>query len=328
MLRRLLIACSSIALLLTMGIAPAAGHQVPSPVNPGFEKDGSAVQSPSGWMTSGSSAADFTAAGGHNGAFRLAHWADVPYRVETTQKLNDLQPGWYTLRVWVERSAGQNDAWIGLRGCGGPSTQTAVPVAPWWVQVVVSTFVTGHSCTIVLHTNAAAAEWTNFDDVEFVAGRASLSILGADVSSLAKSEDLGGVYRWESGRRGDALAILKAHGLNWVRLRVFVNPADGYHGTAELLDICAASEEARPQGSRRPPLLRLLGRSGQAMDTRGMAREDLPRAQADLRRLHARDHAGAQGPGNATRHDSAWERDHPGHVVGLRGDVDRLLDGR
>ncbi len=57
------------------------------------------------------------------------------------------------------------------------------------------------------------------------------------MSSLTKSEDFGGIYRKESGRRGDALAILKDHGLNWIRVRVWVDPADGYHDTAELLSM-------------------------------------------------------------------------------------------
>ncbi|MFC7649449.1 hypothetical protein ACFQX6_60470 [Streptosporangium lutulentum] len=35
-------------------------------------------------------------------------------------------------------------------------------------------------------------------------------IAGADVSSLAKSEALGGVYRSSNGKRGDALAILES----------------------------------------------------------------------------------------------------------------------
>ena len=40
-------------------------------------------------------------------------------------------------------------------------------------------------------------------------GGPPLAIRGADVSSLAKSEALGGVYRYANGRRGDALAILR-----------------------------------------------------------------------------------------------------------------------
>jgi arabinogalactan endo-1,4-beta-galactosidase len=237
MLRRFTVMAMALVLLMTMGVATTAGKALPSVVNPGFEVGGAAVASPTGWTTTGMASADFTAAGGHSGSFRLSHWSADPYEVETSQTVTGIAPGWYTLRAWVWRSTGQNDAWIGLQGCGGQPAQAAVPIAPWWTEIVVSTFVTKGSCTIVLHTAAAAAEWTNFDDVQLVPGSATLSVLGADVSSLNKSEDLGGVYLNDSGKPGDALAILKAHGMNWIRLRVFVNPTDGYHGTTELLDM-------------------------------------------------------------------------------------------
>lgn len=64
-----------------------------------------------------------------------------------------------------------------------------------------------------------------------------LSILGADVSSLKKSVDKGGIYAYEDGTPGDALDILRAHGLNYIRLRVWVDPPDGYHDKAELLEM-------------------------------------------------------------------------------------------
>ncbi len=220
-----------------MSTAPTAGPELPRPLNPGFENDGGPVQRPSGWTSSAADDSDFTETGGHTGGFRLTHRSDVPFEVESTQKLTHLEPGWYTLRVWVQRSVGENDAYIGLRDGGGGPDRTSVPVSPEWVQIVVSTFVSGGTCTIVLHTTAAAGEWTHFDDVEFVTGAARLSILGADVSSLAKSEDCGGVYRTDSGGPEDALAILKDYGLNWIRLRVFVNSDDGYHGAAQLLAV-------------------------------------------------------------------------------------------
>ena len=49
--------------------------------------------------------------------------------------------------------------------------------------------------------------------------------LGADVSSLARIEQAGGVFR-DGGQAGDAIAILHAHGSNGFRLRLFVNPPD------------------------------------------------------------------------------------------------------
>jgi arabinogalactan endo-1,4-beta-galactosidase len=49
-------------------------------------------------------------------------------------------------------------------------------------------------------------------------------IKGADVSSLLAVEKAGGIFYDDKGRRGDALAILKAHGVNWIRLRLWNDP--------------------------------------------------------------------------------------------------------
>ena len=46
---------------------------------------------------------------------------------------------------------------------------------------------------------------------------------GADISALERIEQAGGVFR-DAGRAGDAIAILRAHGANAFRLRLFVNP--------------------------------------------------------------------------------------------------------
>ena len=65
------------------------------------------------------------------------------------------------------------------------------------------------------------------------------------MSSLMKSIDKGGVYADEDGTPGDALDILRRHGLNAIRLRVWVNPPDGYHDKAELLKM---ARRAKSQG--------------------------------------------------------------------------------
>ncbi|MBN2116738.1 MAG: arabinogalactan endo-1,4-beta-galactosidase [Anaerolineales bacterium] len=64
-----------------------------------------------------------------------------------------------------------------------------------------------------------------------------LSVRGADISSLKKSEDKGGVYAYEDGRQADALEILCDHGLNYARIRVWVNSPDGYHGKSQILEM-------------------------------------------------------------------------------------------
>jgi arabinogalactan endo-1,4-beta-galactosidase len=51
-------------------------------------------------------------------------------------------------------------------------------------------------------------------------------IRGADVSSLLAIEKGGGKFFDESGKEGDTLAILKDHGVNWVRLRLWNDPTN------------------------------------------------------------------------------------------------------
>jgi arabinogalactan endo-1,4-beta-galactosidase len=232
-----------IAVLLPVVLLVAAGgasahDQSAAAANPGFEADGVGVPTPAGWTSGGTTSADFTEAGGHSGGFRLSHWSPEAFDVETTQTIRGLERGWYTLRAWVRRSSGENASSIGLRGCGGRDARTFVPVSTsGWLQIVASAHVAGRSCTIVLRTKAAGGEWTNFDDIELVPGAHRLSVLGADVSSLLKSEDKGGVYRDRNGHRSDALKVLRSEGLNWIRARVWVDSADDYHEQDELLEL-------------------------------------------------------------------------------------------
>lgn len=237
MIRKIL-ATVAMAALIAGGMATIAEAKArTSPENPGFEADGTAVPRPSGWKTRGDKPASFVEAGGHTGAFHLSHWSPTAFSVETRQRLTGLANGKYTLTAWIRRSTGDNRASIALEDCGVDG-RTYLPVSSGeWLRIVVNAEIRHHSCTIVLRTKAAAGEWSNFDDVSFARGSARLSVLGGDVSSLTKSEAFGGIYRTDSGRPRDALAILKQHGMNWIRVRVWVDPADGYHDLAELLSM-------------------------------------------------------------------------------------------
>jgi arabinogalactan endo-1,4-beta-galactosidase len=61
-----------------------------------------------------------------------------------------------------------------------------------------------------------------------------LPIRGADVSSLQHAEDVGAIYYYEDGVQGDPVKILHDHGANYIRLRVWVNPANGYNNKAKV----------------------------------------------------------------------------------------------
>ena len=62
-----------------------------------------------------------------------------------------------------------------------------------------------------------------------------LTMLGADVSSLQRSEALGAKYYYANGKQGDPLQILKDNGVNYIRLRIWVNPKSGYNNESKVL---------------------------------------------------------------------------------------------
>jgi len=216
--------------------SPAAQAAPIELINPGFEaRDASGL--PEGWTNTGDVSAVLVEERGHSGEFRLTHQGAESYQVETSQVVSGLTNGWYTLRAWIRSSGSQNEVAIALK-CGDTEKRVSVPsTSPGyrWLQLVVSNEVSDQTCTLSLYSDGSPDTWASFDDLELVPGRAALSILGSDISSLKKSEDLGGVYKYRDGTPADALQILKDNGLNYARLRVWVNPADGYHGKTEIL---------------------------------------------------------------------------------------------
>ena len=207
-------------------------------VNPSFEEQ-DASGSPLGWTSAGAVSAVLLEEKGHAGNFRLSHKAAQAYQVETTQTVTGLENGWYTLRAWVRSSGGQNQVYLALKCADQEKRVMVPPTTPGyrWLQLAASNEVTDGQCAISFYSDGGADTWASIDEIELVPGRAALSILGADISSLKKSEDLGGVYRYPDGTAADALQILKDYGLNYARLRVWVDPADGYHGKDEILEM-------------------------------------------------------------------------------------------
>ncbi|MFH9378546.1 arabinogalactan endo-beta-1,4-galactanase [Streptomyces anulatus] len=233
------------ALLLAALPAPSA-HAATAPVNPGFESGST------GWSTyspSGQDAASFTEAGGHSGATRLSHWSASAYRVETYQYLTGLADGTYTLSARVRSSGGQSAAYIALRNCGTAEQRTDLPATAngAWIRIVTSARVTGGGCTISLNSEAGGGQWANFDDITFTPGATGLAVKGGDLSTLPKNEAHGARYRNANGAAGDAMSILNASGMNHVRLKVWVNPADGHNDKAHVL---AMAQRAKALGMK------------------------------------------------------------------------------
>ncbi|MEU3618101.1 arabinogalactan endo-1,4-beta-galactosidase [Streptomyces sp. NPDC006872] len=221
---------------------PAQTAQAASTLtNAGFETDGAGTATPTGWSTysaAGQNSASFAEAGGHSGGYRLTHWASTAYKVETYQYLSGLTNGAYKLSAWVRSGGGQNSAYIALKNCGSSEQRTDLPVSSsGWIHIVTPINVTNNQCTVSINSDANAGNWINVDDLTFTSGTTGLSIKGSDISSLAKSEAKGGVYRTSSGTAGDAVTILKNAGMNYARLKVWVDPADGYNNKTRVLAV-------------------------------------------------------------------------------------------
>ncbi len=75
----------------------------------------------------------------------------------------------------------------------------------------------------------------------------SLSMLGGDLSSTQRSLDLGARYYDASGAQRNPLDILRGAGMNYVRLRVWNNPASGYNNKSKVL---AFAREVKSRGLR------------------------------------------------------------------------------
>jgi len=236
---RLLTLSAVAALVLAVTAQPAAAVTIS---NPGFEANG-ASQTPTGWSESGTTSASKSEAGGRSGSFQLAHWASSAYSVDTFQTVNGLTPGSHTLTAWVRSGGGQSSAVARLRNCGGATAQANIPASGGtWTQVSVTTNVTSTSCTISFFSSANANNWINVDDVTFTANTGPtqpLQIRGGDVSTLKKNEDFGGAYFTSGGTRTDPLTILRGAGMNYGRLKVWVNPADGYNNKARVLTMAS-----------------------------------------------------------------------------------------
>jgi len=72
---------------------------------------------------------------------------------------------------------------------------------------------------------------------------------GADISSLGAHEQAGAVYR-VAGAAGDAVAILHAHGVNLIRLRLFVNPSGTGVEVNDLAYTVAMAQRAKAVGAK------------------------------------------------------------------------------
>jgi arabinogalactan endo-1,4-beta-galactosidase len=98
-----------------------------------------------------------------------------------------------------------------------------------------------HSVSAITHTVPPP------DSVPQIQSDTSSFAYGADVGWLTQMEDSGYKFYNSDGVQQDCMQILKDKGINSIRLRVWVNPADGWNGQT---DVVAKAVRAKNLGLR------------------------------------------------------------------------------
>ncbi|MFE4602874.1 hypothetical protein ACFRKE_18670 [Kitasatospora indigofera] len=153
--------------------APAAGPGGNLLLDPGFDAAG-AGQSAPGWSTWAGTAgtdadADYTEAGGYDGALRLTQHKTGAFEVYTSQTVTGVAPGRYTVRARVMGGGGQTAAYLDLKGYGGADQRANLPQSGWpnWSTVqLTGVQVTSGQVTVGFYSKAAGGQWVSVDDVE------------------------------------------------------------------------------------------------------------------------------------------------------------------
>ncbi|HEY3761843.1 MAG TPA: glycosyl hydrolase 53 family protein [Verrucomicrobiae bacterium] len=200
------------------------------------------------WQSSGNPAAAALMSGGaFSGSSYLEQSNSAPYQVSTLQTVTNLPDGYYKLTAMVQNSGGQSYCYI-----GGNSQITSLPVSAQWTNIIVRGIqVTNGQCQVGIYSDdTTGGNWCKVDLMQLIKDDVQYTLLkGGDVSELTYVQQGGGVYYETNGVAMNCLQILKNHGCNIVRLRLYNNPSPaisdlpvGIQSTTNILALAAAAK--------------------------------------------------------------------------------------
>ena len=176
------------------------------------------------WNTSGTAGAVSLVNGNAwSGSWSLLQSNTAPYQAQTSQLVSHLPNGYYKLTAMIKNSGGQQSCYL-----GGNGSMTSLPVSSQWTNIVVRGInVTNGQCLVSINsTDKNGGDWCQVDLVQLIKDDVPYELLkGGDVSELTYVEQGGGVYYETNGVATPCLQILKDHGCNIVRLRLYNNPS-------------------------------------------------------------------------------------------------------
>lgn len=152
-------------------------------------------------------------------------------RVVVSQELQVRRPGWRTLRARV-RADGAVPASSIVLVARGVDQQVVLPVTGEHgasVEIAVSARLPAGELRIELRTESEEEAWAEFTELSLEHAPTLREVRGVDLSGVPKNEECGAVYLTADGTTPvDPVQVFADHGATTGRLRVWVDPADGY----------------------------------------------------------------------------------------------------
>jgi arabinogalactan endo-1,4-beta-galactosidase len=199
------------------------------------------------WQNSGATtAASLVNGNAFSGAYSLLQSNSAPYQVQTSQLVTNLPNGYYKLTAMVKNSGGQYACYL-----GGNNKMTSLPVSLQWTNIIVRGInVTNGQCLVTICSDdQIGGNWCQADFVQLIKDDLPYNFVeGGDISELTYVQEGGGVYYETNGVAMPCLQILKNHGCNTVRLRLYNNPSpansdlpEGIESPTNILALAAAA---------------------------------------------------------------------------------------
>lgn len=228
----LLSLCLALAIGCGHGRVSAANEPETEPFANGAVENGGFENGLTGWTVEGGAAVLSVPAFAGESALQLGAAED--YAVSITQRIRNLEPGYYYLQARTQSEGGQEACYLfaASESEGGFLCKTAVPRTirdgEWTVVTVRGVFVNADRCLLIGAAAKGGGQLARIDDFtlyrETNQSRQYPNLFGGAVSWLDWEEDMGALYYDETGRQRDALEILKESGCNAVRLELYNHP--------------------------------------------------------------------------------------------------------
>ena len=227
----------------------AADEPETEPFANGAAENGGFENGLTGWTVEGGAAALSAPAFAGESALQLG--AEGDYAVSVTQRIRNLEPGYYFLQARTQSEGDQEACYLfaASETEGGFLCKTAVPrtirEGEWTLVTVRGILVNEDGCLAIGAAAKGSGQLVRIDDFtlcrEADQSRQYPNLFGGAVSWLDWEEDMGALYFDETGRQRDALEILKESGCNAVRLELYNHPgayrdADGNYLPAGYKD--------------------------------------------------------------------------------------------